>query len=222
MSGRHTLTVEPSKVMRRFYERLQEAVSRVLSDFEPIDPATVKRVMAVDSSYRGEEHMATAALVWDVEKQEVIEELCLVSRPAHPYVSGLLYAREGPAIVMAAEMVGSHWDLLLVDGHGILHPRRAGLAVVVGFLLDRPVLGVAKRLLVGRESGEGESGPVYLDGQVLGYWFRGNGKFYVSPGYKVRVEDTVEVIRQLGGGYPTPLKIAHKLSRKTIDELGGS
>ena len=37
----------------------------------------------------------------------------------------------------------------LIDGHGILHPRKCGLASYVGITIDKPTIGVAKNLLCG-------------------------------------------------------------------------
>ncbi|MCS7126663.1 MAG: endonuclease V [Aigarchaeota archaeon] len=208
--------MESSQLLNKFYEKLQIAIARNLILGKGLDVSRLKNILAVDSAYRDGELMVTAGIIWDVEGEEMIKESYIISKPTYSYIPGLLYVREAPAILELVEKIDYPWDLLLVDGHGILHPRRAGLAVVVGFILDKPVVGVAKKLLVGKEVGEGREGPIYLDGELSGYWFKDEKKFYVSPGYKVRVEDIVGVIRLLGGRYPKPLEIADKLARKKI------
>ncbi|MEN2974832.1 MAG: endonuclease V [Candidatus Caldarchaeales archaeon] len=211
--------MEPSPHLNRFFEKLQSAISRSLSQYGVLEVTELKKVLAVDSAYGDNDQMVTVGVVWDIEGKEVVEESYVISKPTYPYIPGLLYIREAPAILEVVEKIVSTWDLLLVDGHGILHPRRAGLAVIVGFILDRPVLGVAKKLLVGREGGAGVTGPIYLDGEVLGYWFKEDKKFYVSPGYKIRLEDVPKIIRLLGNRYPEPLEIVDRLARKKIYEV---
>jgi len=95
-----------------------------------------------------------------------------------------------------------------------------GLAVFLGLLLEKPALGVAKSLLVGSESGEGEFGEVRVSGKVLGYWFKLNGrKFYASPGYMIKVDQVPNIIMRFGE-YPRPLSYTDKLSRRVLASMG--
>jgi deoxyribonuclease V len=73
--------------------------------------------------------------------------------PAFPYIPGLLVYRVGPAILNAWQKVTEKPDLLLLQAHGIAHPRGMGLASHVGLWLNIPTIGVAKTLLYGCESG---------------------------------------------------------------------
>ncbi|CAK8739388.1 Endonuclease V [Sodalis praecaptivus] len=67
-----------------------------------------------------------------------------------PYIPGFLSFREYPALLAAWDKLGRRPDLLLVDGHGISHPRRLGVASHFGLLVDIPTIGVAKRRLCGQ------------------------------------------------------------------------
>jgi len=211
--------MESSHLLNKFLEKLQIAISRSLNLSSGLDISRLETIIAVDSAYKNNELMVTVGVLWNLKTKEIIKESYVVSKPAYEYIPGLLFIREAPSLVEVVEKIGGEWDLLIVDGHGILHPRRAGLAVIAGFILDKPALGIAKKLLVGEEAGEENMGPVYLDGKVLGFWFKDKRKFYVSPGYKVRVEEIPEIINLMGGRYPEPLKIVDRLARKKINEI---
>lgn len=202
-----------------FFEELQRAIARVALEAGKV-VKEVEVVVGVDAAYH-ENLMVAAAVAWDVGSREVISESFHICEPPHPYVPGLLFLREGPALLEAVKRIKHRWDLLMVDGHGLLHPRRAGLAVILGFILDMPSLGVAKSLLVGVE-GEGEEmGPIYLDDKVLGYWFRRNGRrrFYVSPGYRVGVGDVPRIVERVGPGYPEVMRLADRAARERLKRV---
>jgi deoxyribonuclease V len=210
-----------SEALEEFFTSLQEAVWRLLSgSWERIELRDLRRVAAVDVAYRGDLALVVA-VCWDLEKEEPVEEKWLTCKAPYPYVPGLLFLREAPPMLKAVRLLEREWSLLLVDGHGLLHPRRMGLAVILGLVLGKPVLGVAKSLLVGVE-GPGENwGPVEVSGETLGYWFKlgGGGKFYASPGYLLTVDQVPKIVRALGSGYPEPLAYADKLSRKLARNL---
>ena len=66
-----------------------------------------------------------------------------------PYRPGFLSFREAPAVLAAFEQLQTVPDLLFVDGHGVAHPRRMGLASHLGLILDLPAIGCAKSRLTG-------------------------------------------------------------------------
>ena len=212
--------LERNSVFEEFMVDLQRLLRRMLDErsaegyLEDFD-----LVAAVDVAYRGELASA-AAVVWSLNSREVVEERYLVCEAPYPYVPGLLFLREAPPMLKVLKLLRSSWDLLLVDGHGILHPRGMGLAVFLGLLLEKPALGVAKSLLVGSESGEGELGEVRVSGKVLGYWFKLNGRrFYASPGYMIKVDQVPRIVKRFGG-YPKPLSYVDKLSRRVLASMG--
>lgn len=213
-------SMESTPLLNKFLEKLQIALSRNIDLSSDLDIRKLEFVLAVDSAYK-KELMVTAGILWNLKNEEIVSEAYILSKPTYEYIPGLLFMREAPSIIEVVEKISKEhvWELLIVDGHGILHPRRAGLAVIVGFILNKPTLGVAKKLLVGEEAGEGFGGPVYLDGQILGFWFKNKKKFYASPGYKIRVEEIPEIIDTMGRHYPKPLEIADKLARKKISEI---
>src|SRR5256714_8581172 len=103
---------------------------------------------------------------------EVVEEVGVVSETKFPYVPGLLSFRETPSVLEAWAKLKTEPDAVMFDGQGIAHPRRVGIASHVGLLIDRPTLGCAKSVLVGKfeEPGEerGAWTPLVDKGETVG------------------------------------------------------
>lgn len=144
-------------------------------------------------------------------------------RTDFPYVPGLLSFREAPASLDALERLGTEIDLLLVDGHGVAHPRRFGLACHLGVLADLPSIGVAKSRLVGRHEEPAEergSREALVDGdEVVGAVVRtraGVRPVFVSVGHRVGLETAVELVLRCAPRYrlPEPIRQADRLSRR--------
>lgn len=146
-----------------------------------------------------------------------------------PYVPGFLGFREAPALVEAIQKLSVMPDLLMVDGHGISHPRRLGIASHLGVLLDCPTIGVAKNILVGKPAGDlgpsvGDTVPLLWKGNQIGWVLRSRANtlpIYISPGHRVSMQSSLDlVIRCLGKTkLPEPTRIAHNtanLVRKSL------
>jgi len=139
-----------------------------------------------------------------------------------PYVPGFLGFREAPALVEAIQKLSVMPDLLMVDGHGISHPRHLGIASHLGVLLDCPTIGVAKNILVGKAGGDlgpkvGDFVPLVWKGSQIGWVLRSRVNtlpIYVSPGHRVSMQSALElVIRCLGKTkLPEPTRIAHNMA----------
>ncbi len=147
----------------------------------------------------------------------------LVDEPVpFPYVPGLLAFREVPVLARAFEKLERTPDLLLVDGHGLSHPRRFGLACHRGLLLDVPTIGVAKSRLVGRrEEPPPEAGgsAELTDGpDLIGLVLRTRDRVspvYVSVGHRIGLQQAAEWVLRVCRGYrlPEPTRLADQLSK---------
>ena len=162
-------------------------------------------------------HAAVVLLAWP--GLEVVETATAVQRAALPYIPGLLGFREIPALLAAWEKLGTRPDLLLVDGHGIAHPRGLGIAAHLGVVLDVPAIGVAKSVLVGEADPPlaeeaGAETPLLWRGERIGTALRTRRRanpLYVSVGHRVSLETAVAWVRRATGGYrlPEPTRQAH-------------
>ena len=194
----------------RFFLLVQEALKKLYKTGQ-FDPSW-RYSLAIDVAY-DRKKAYTAGILYDMKNEEVIKIRTAISSIPFPYIPGLLYARETPPILGVAEDL--KFDLLIVNGHGRLHPRRAGLATMAGILLDVPSIGVANKLLCGEVMGKEKVNPVILDGKVEGFEVVLNkGRFYISPGNFLDAEAVYEFIRLRNFKYPRELELADRESKK--------
>lgn len=184
-----------------------------------------RTVAAVDVSYRPEGVGVGAYVLMAIDCDDPLAVLTVEQPAAFPYVTGYLAYRELPIYaalireVIAADLVA---PLLLVDGHGISHPRRAGIASQLGVLTDHPTIGIGKHRLCGSVVQEEKFGPgsgsiVDRDetiGAVLPA-LRGHRPIYVSPGHRCTLADAVRVVTEWRRGktLPEPIRLADAHSR---------
>lgn len=143
--------------------------------------------------------------------------------PTFPYMPGLLSFRETPLLLKAFAKLSQKPDLIFVDGHGIAHPRRFGLACHLGLWLNIPTIGCAKSLLVGEHEplgqSPGDSQDVYDHGEKIAIALRsrqGSKPIYLSPGHLIDFNGVVLwSLRALRcHRLPEPIRIADAAARK--------
>lgn len=151
---------------------------------------------------------------------EVLETSSVQAHIPFPYIPGLLSFREIPMLLAAWEELTQKPDVLMVDGIGIAHPRRFGIASHLGVLLDIPTLGCAKSVLTGKYEEPGkEAGSVspLIDsrtGEQIGAAVRTKTNVkpvFISPGHRMTIDDAVRVVFETIRGYrlPEPTRQAH-------------
>lgn len=166
------------------------------------DYPSIDRILCVDSSYSiDQKSMYTVLLGFNLEGERILKDE-LHSEVNFPYIPTLFCFREGPPQTRILEKYASEGDLIVVNGHGIAHPRRFGLATYIGVSLDSPTLGLAKKKIVGEYNGD------YLVhmGEVVG---RRVGGFLASVGHRFNLDD-IEIIR-----------LCTRLMRRTHNECRG-
>lgn len=186
-------------------------VSRPLERFET--------VAGCDLAYHLTEPVAFAAVaVVRVADGAVVETRTVTREVTFPYVPGLLSFREVPALLSAFADLRRAPDAVMLDGQGVAHPRRFGLACHLGLWLGLPCLGCAKSRLIGDHGtpgGEaGDATPLTIGGDTVGAVVRaavGANPVYVSPGHNIDLASALAVVRATLSGYrhPTPTRAAH-------------
>jgi deoxyribonuclease V len=195
------------------YLKLQEKLAGKVAVKDSFE--SIKTVCAVDVSYKNKTAFASAVIV-DKKTFQVIEHINSKNVITSPYISGLLFLREAPPAMAALGSLKNNYDLLLVDGHGQLHPRKCGLACYLGLALDKPTIGVAKTLLCGKIKNDS----VLVDGKILGVVIRTKKTLFVSVGHKISLKTAKDVVVELIQGdqwMPEPLRLADLYS-KTQDK----
>ena len=172
----------------------QEKVASMVNLTDDFDSS---RIAAVDVSY-DDDYGYGAMAIDDGGKIEIRES---VQRVRFPYIPGYLAFREFKFI---KDLARGFDGTLMIDGNGLLHPRKIGLASYAGIMLNIPTIGVAKSLLLGTVSDNW----VYIGEEKVAYVI--NKNTIVSPGHKVSLGSSVDLVKKLGHGkYPELLKIAH-------------
>ena len=188
----------------------------------------LETVAGVDVSYDMARDLTRAFVV--VMKLDDLKPLLSVTAElptAFPYIPGFLSFREIPAILQALELLAGRLnsapDLFMVDGQGIAHPRRFGIAAHLGVLTGLPAVGVAKSRLVGRHAvladSKGAQAPLLDKGRQIGTVLRsrdGCNPLFISPGHKVSQATALALVERCLTRYrlPEPTRLADKLSKE--------
>jgi deoxyribonuclease V len=188
-----------------------------------IEPLTreVHTIAGADISFnKFSETVYAGIVVLSLPDLQVIEEVGVRSVAKFPYVPGLLSFRETPSLLEAWDKLQTKPDVFMLDGQGIAHPRRFGIACHVGVLLDLPTIGCAKSILTGRygELGleAGSQAPLIDRGEQVGVALRTKKKVtpvYVSAGHLIDLSSAVDLVMRSTGKYrqPEPTRQAHLL-----------
>jgi len=167
----------------------------------------------VDQAIVGDE-IISCVVVMDKDLKVVEKKWAKVKAPLQ-YIPGFLGFREGPAIMEAVRLLEQRPDVLLIDGNGISHPRKLGLASHAGIMLDIPSIGVAKK-----PSSDVIDGKVVFEGDIRAVEVvtKEHAKpVFVSPGHRVGMRTAERIVRETsidGHKMLEPVHEAHKIANK--------
>lgn len=187
----------------------------------------VRTIAGFDVGFEdGGETTRAAAVLLDAQTLQPLESQVARIPTVMPYVPGLLSFRELPALLGALDLLSARPDMVFVDGHGIAHPRRLGIAAHFGVVTDLPCVGVAKKILVGEAQQLHQMRGAYVTlrhrGEQIGWLLRskpGCNPLVVSPGHRVAMASVGDLVMQYVTKYrlPEPTRLADRLaSRRDI------
>jgi deoxyribonuclease V len=154
---------------------------------------------------------------------QLVESAAATRKDSFPYIPGLLSFREAPACVAAVEKLKSRPDVFIVDGQGIAHQRRLGLAAHLGLFFEKPTIGCAKSRLIGTfKEPAGRKGAFSLlkdKNEVIGAVVRTRENvkpLFISVGNRCLLEDAIKITLKCTTKYrlPEPTRLAHQMVGK--------
>ncbi len=164
-----------------------------------------------------------AAVLLDAGTHAVIDRQVARAAIAGPCPPDLRGFRDLPLLLQALEMLPQRPDLALVEGHGIAHPLRLGLASHFGVAAGLASVGVAGSILVGTAAPlheiRGAHTPLRDGGRQVGWLLRsksGCEPLVVSPGHRVSMTAAAQLAMRFTAGdrVPEPILLATRLASR--------
>jgi deoxyribonuclease V len=186
--------------------------------------AAPKLIAGLDCAIdRENERIFAAAVVLRLPSLELVETATSSKKLTFPYIPGLLSFREAPVCIAAVEKLETKPGVFLIDGQGIAHPRRLGLAAHLGLFFDKPTIGCAKSRLIGTfdepSLEKGSYTPLKDKEQIIGAVLRTRTNvkpLFISVGNKCTLDDAIAITLTCTTKYrlPEPTRTAHQLVRR--------
>jgi deoxyribonuclease V len=176
----------------------------------------LRTIAGCDSSFIGENILSVFVLL-SYPELELLEIQYHYGPVGLPYIPGFLAFREAPNLLLAYDKLTAKPDLIMVDGHGISHPRRMGIASHLGVLLNKPTMGVAKKILVGKYElpgpEKGQLTPIFYRQEHIANTLRTKDKVkpvFVSPGHLMDLETATRIALETTRKHklPEPTRLA--------------
>jgi len=204
----------PTDISRESLLAAQKLVAGIVITVDDFDEPQL--IAGVDQAFV-DDKIISGIVVLKYGSFEVVERTYSIQPFNYPYIPTFLSFREGPAIVNTFKKLKMIPDILLVDGAGINHPRRAGIATHVGVALDVPTIGITKKILCG--SGEeplniGEANKLVYEGHDVGWLLKSEKRsrpIVVAPGHRVSLNSSLSIVKAClrGNKLPEPIRLAH-------------
>ena len=171
------------------------------------------------SCSRFQNRARAAVVVLDFPEMNLVDLVTVEGPVGFPYIPGLLSFREAPLILKACEKLQHDPDVLFVDGQGMAHPLRIGIASHLGLFLNTPTIGCAKSCLCGTYDEVPDIAGAYTElkdkGEIIGVVLRTRvhtRPLFISAGHLINLESAVKLVMACRRGYrlPEPSRLAHQ------------
>lgn len=193
---------------------------------------TIKYIGGMDVSntpFDPKKMIFASAVVFSYPDLAIVQSTHQANQQTFPYITGLLGFREVPTLIESYKQLSVLPDLIMVDGHGVSHPRGLGVASHLGVLLDVPTIGVAKSILVGEPAGPlseevGSVVPLIWKGKEIAMMVRTKKRcspLIISAGHRVSLKTAIDLVMSCLKKYklPEPTRQAHLSANKYRKEF---
>ncbi|WP_299819797.1 deoxyribonuclease V [uncultured Pontibacter sp.] len=198
-------------LMQALLEQQKQMQERIIIQKPDFD---LKLIAGCDSSFIGEDTILSVFVLLTYPGLEVLEKVWHHGPVDLPYVPGFLSFREAPNLLLAYQKLQQKPDLIMVDGHGISHPRKLGIATHLGLHLNKPTMGVAKKVLVGKykepDQTKGSVSPLLYKDEIIANVLRTKDNVkpvFVSAGHLMDLDTATSIAKACA--------IKHKLPEPT-------
>ena len=209
-----------NKINTRELRNVQRKIAKEVRTSDELKKEEIKKIAGFDTAFSGDK-IICAAVVYDISTGQVIEKKHTITKSPMPYIPGYRAFREGPAIMQTYYSLETEPEIMMIQGHGVSHPLKCGLASYVGAELGKATIGVAKKILVG----EVKDGKLVILNETRGEEVitKEHAKpLYVSAGNFVSLKTAVDLVRKYTVDphkMPEPLHFAHKYAKEILEEM---
>jgi len=234
----NNLNLEQAEQLQIKYSSILKSQEIEIKDFFSI--IKLNNVVGVDISYfkrENQEFGVSCAVLWDIPNKEMKYSAFIKDQIRFPYHPGFLGFRECNLLARAIKKLPRKPDIIMCDGHGIIHPKRFGEAVHLGLALNIPSIGIAKNPFIGYSNWielkrkKANKVPIFAsdplvikNSELLGYAICLNDNMkpvFISRGYKTTLDLAIDVALKTTSSHrqPEPIYIADQLSRSKVKEF---
>lgn len=223
--------------------REQNQLKLKLIEFPSTSIQKISKIGGLDISFsKYDKNLAVVTLVvLDFISLEILYENSKFVKITQPYVPGFLAFREVEHLKLVVDELrlsnpAMLPDVFIVDGNGILHSNRFGLACHLGVLCDVPTIGCGKTFFyvdgitalqvekLTHEKLKNIGDHIILKGKSGSVWgaayksSRGKEPMIISPGHRMNLELSIMIVKKVTKyKVNEPIRLADKISRSFIN-----
>ena len=222
-------------VLHQWTKNTQEAIAiqrQLASKIEKQDrlPEKIKLIAGIDIGFEKKDEITitrAVIVVLSYPSLVVVDYVLHKEATRIPYIPGLLSFREVPAALAAFNKLTQRPDLIMVDGQGIAHPRRLGVASHLGLWLDIPTIGIAKKKLCGKFTTIAAEKGIWTvledKNEIIGAVLRSKtnvNPIFVSTGHRISLKTAIKWVNLCLTKYklPEPTRLADRLASQRVSE----